>query len=77
MGKKRRKELVFIKGYSEVGKTSLAYTLEKSVIEMKRGIFVRGKFDSHNDDEPYAGIAAAFGEICRRIKALLSSEGII
>jgi predicted ATPase len=77
MGKTRRKELVFIKGYSGVGKTSLAYTLEKSVIEMKRGIFVRGKFDSHNDDEPYAGIAAAFGEICRRIKALLSSEGMI
>jgi predicted ATPase len=63
----RRKELIFIKGYSGVGKSTMAYTLEKPVTNMEKGIFIRGKFDFNNRDEPYAGIAEAFGEIFRTI----------
>jgi histidine kinase len=64
----KRKELVFIKGYSGVGKSTLAYTLEKIVTDnLKKGIFVHGKFHFNNRDEPYSGIADAFGEICRTI----------
>lgn len=57
-------ELVFIKGYSGVGKSSLAQGLEKSVTAMENGLFVKGKFDLNDSDEPYSGIASAFGQIC-------------
>ena len=40
-----RKELVFIKGYSGVGKSTLARTLEQSVGDMKNAVCVQGKFD--------------------------------
>jgi predicted ATPase len=64
----KRKELIFIKGYSGVGKSKLAYTLEKFVTEMENGIFATGKFDLNKRDAPYAGIAAAFGDIYQKIK---------
>jgi ABC-type glutathione transport system ATPase component len=64
----KRKELIFIKGYSGVGKSTLAYTLEKLVTEMENGIFATGKFYLNKRDAPYAGIAAAFGDIYRTIK---------
>jgi predicted ATPase len=65
VGRPRRKELAFIKGYSGVGKSTLAYTLNKQVSQMSNAIFAHGKFDMNNYDEPYSGIAAAFGEIVR------------
>ena len=79
------KELVFIKGYSGVGKSTLAYTLAKSVNKKtfedgdcgnmnKNSIFVSGKFDFTNRDEPYSGIAEAFGEMCRTIMILQKDE---
>jgi ABC-type lipoprotein export system ATPase subunit len=64
----KRKELIFIKGYSGVGKSTLAYTLENLVTEMENRIFATGKFDWNERDAPYAGIAAAFGDIYRTIK---------
>ena len=78
---KRKKELVFIKGYSGVGKSTLASFLEKSVTggnsskstrgqsgDNNSGVFLRGKFDLNNRDEPYSGIASAFSEICRTVR---------
>jgi ABC-type glutathione transport system ATPase component len=53
--KTRRKELIFIKGYSGVGKSTLASALEQSVKETRTGMFVRGKFDLNHNDEPYSG----------------------
>eukprot|EP00980_Cylindrotheca_fusiformis_P016430 scaffold4897_cov129-Cylindrotheca_fusiformis.AAC.7 len=61
------KELVFISGYSGVGKSSLAKTLQKDVDSMEDGIYVEGKFDLNTSDEPYSGIASAFGEMCKRV----------
>eukprot|EP00980_Cylindrotheca_fusiformis_P026020 scaffold15205_cov128-Cylindrotheca_fusiformis.AAC.5 len=61
------KELVFISGYSGVGKSSLAKTLERETGETTEGIYVEGKFDLKASDEPYSGIASALGQICKRL----------
>eukprot|EP00980_Cylindrotheca_fusiformis_P016426 scaffold4897_cov129-Cylindrotheca_fusiformis.AAC.3 len=61
------KELVFIRGYSGVGKSSLAKTLEKEIKDRKNGIYVEGKFDFNASNDPYSGIASAFGEMCKRV----------
>mmetsp|Transcript_42708 Transcript_42708/g.103293 ORF Transcript_42708/g.103293 Transcript_42708/m.103293 type:complete len:1107 (-) Transcript_42708:45-3365(-) len=68
------RELVVIGGYSGVGKTSLAKAIKEEIMVNKErttdGMFVVGKFDQNKADEPYSGIAKAFGEICERIQAL-------
>jgi hypothetical protein len=69
-----KKELIFIRGYSGIGKSTLAKTLEKSVTDTKNGILVEGKFDLNKSDDPYSGIAAAFGEICRRVQIYMPRE---
>eukprot|EP00980_Cylindrotheca_fusiformis_P027453 scaffold20461_cov117-Cylindrotheca_fusiformis.AAC.16 len=61
------KELVFIRGYSGVGKTSLAKTLAKQIGDRNDGIYVEGKFDFNASNEPYSGITSAFGQICKKI----------
>mmetsp|Transcript_23577 Transcript_23577/g.57798 ORF Transcript_23577/g.57798 Transcript_23577/m.57798 type:complete len:227 (-) Transcript_23577:262-942(-) len=63
------KELVFIQGYSGIGKSSLANTLEDTIRKMDHGVFLRGKFDLSNNDKPYSGIANAFGQLCQQIQA--------
>jgi predicted ATPase len=70
----RMKELVMIKGYSGVGKSFLANTLEKSVSGLDNTIFVRGQFDLNNRDQPYSGISAAFGEIFRSVSTSAEKE---
>eukprot|EP00980_Cylindrotheca_fusiformis_P027458 scaffold20461_cov117-Cylindrotheca_fusiformis.AAC.21 len=62
-----QKELVFIRGYSGVGKSSLAKTLEKEASKKTEGIYVEGKFDCNASNEPYSGIASAFGQLCKRV----------
>eukprot|EP00980_Cylindrotheca_fusiformis_P016427 scaffold4897_cov129-Cylindrotheca_fusiformis.AAC.4 len=61
------KELVFINGYSGVGKSSLAKTLKREINGFKKGIYVEGKFDLNTSDEPYSAIASALGEMCKRV----------
>eukprot|EP00980_Cylindrotheca_fusiformis_P027454 scaffold20461_cov117-Cylindrotheca_fusiformis.AAC.17 len=61
------KELIFISGYSGVGKSSLAKTLETEINGRTEGIYVEGKFGSNANDEPYSAIASAFGQMCKRI----------
>eukprot|EP00980_Cylindrotheca_fusiformis_P010936 scaffold2499_cov125-Cylindrotheca_fusiformis.AAC.27 len=63
----RKKELIYIKGYSGVGKSTMAKTLEKPMSKLPNGIMVRGKFDQNDRDEPYAAIAQAFGAMCRKV----------
>eukprot|EP00980_Cylindrotheca_fusiformis_P004976 scaffold1054_cov124-Cylindrotheca_fusiformis.AAC.16 len=65
-----KREIIFIKGNSGVGKSSLAQTLKKHVEAQPNGIFVTGKFELNGADIPYSGIAKAFGEICEKIKDL-------
>lgn len=66
-GQQRRKEMIYIKGYSGVGKSTMACTLEKPISKIDKGVLVKGKFDLNDRDEPYAGIAQAFGAICRKV----------
>mmetsp|Transcript_34062 Transcript_34062/g.82631 ORF Transcript_34062/g.82631 Transcript_34062/m.82631 type:complete len:296 (-) Transcript_34062:967-1854(-) len=63
---KVNKELVFIKGFSGVGKSSLARTLKQQVDSTNGGdrYYVEGKFDlNESKEKPYAGIAKAYSEL--------------
>ncbi|CAJ1953895.1 unnamed protein product [Cylindrotheca closterium] len=68
------KELVFIKGQSGVGKSSVARTVEQDLKQEERsnsnynGLFIDAKFDMNTMDEPYSGISKIFDKICRKIK---------
>mmetsp|Transcript_4166 Transcript_4166/g.9771 ORF Transcript_4166/g.9771 Transcript_4166/m.9771 type:complete len:1111 (+) Transcript_4166:329-3661(+) len=62
------KELVLVAGYSGVGKSKLADTLEDRVKGVsKHGIFARGKHDLNQRDVPCSGIAQALDHIFRTI----------
>lgn len=63
------RELVLISGAAGTGKTALAAALAKPVRKLE-GLYVKGKFDIYLRGEPYAGMAAAFREICGRILLL-------
>lgn len=61
---KIEKELVFIKGFSGVGKTTLARVIRKDVHSIGNGFFAEGKFDLNiNRDQPYAGVAKAYSQL--------------
>ncbi len=57
-------EIVFISGYSGVGKTSLVREVHKPMTE-KNGLFASGKFNPFQKDIPYFAITQAFNEACR------------
>jgi len=57
-----KNELIFIKGYSGIGKSVLARTLQKDI--GVSGVYVEGKYEFTSTDEPYSGIAQAFGMLC-------------
>jgi PAS domain S-box-containing protein len=61
-----RAELVFVSGYSGIGKSSIVNELHK-VIVRPRGIFVSGKVDQHKRDIPYSALAQAFQSLVRQI----------
>ncbi|CAJ1961251.1 unnamed protein product [Cylindrotheca closterium] len=60
-------ELVLIKGYSGIGKSVLARTIQKKV-ETSSGVYVEGKYEFTSTDEPYSGISQAFGKLCNKFK---------
>jgi len=65
---KVKKELVFIKGFSGVGKTSLARTIKRKVGSIRGGYYVEGKFDlNEGKDQPYSGIAKAYCELIQEL----------
>ncbi|KAL3934740.1 MAG: hypothetical protein SGBAC_009606 [Bacillariaceae sp.] len=67
---KDTKEIVFLKGYSGVGKTSLARSVEKEVRKTPHGCYVEGKFDLNaSKTKPYDGIANAFSQLFQWLKA--------
>ncbi|CAJ1946467.1 unnamed protein product, partial [Cylindrotheca closterium] len=58
-----QKELVFVHGYSGVGKTSLVSSMLEVCDQSATGFCARGKFDFSSGDLPYAAFASAFGQI--------------
>mmetsp|Transcript_3745 Transcript_3745/g.8583 ORF Transcript_3745/g.8583 Transcript_3745/m.8583 type:complete len:385 (+) Transcript_3745:156-1310(+) len=62
------KDLVFLHGFSGVGKSKLAKTVKEEVAASKTAIFVEGKYDFVTMDEPFSGIVQAYGSLCNQIK---------
>ncbi|STX28828.1 regulatory protein (GGDEF domain) [Legionella beliardensis] len=65
------KELIFIAGYSGIGKTSLVKEVHKPIMQY-RGYYIQGKFDQLQQSIPYSGIVAAFQNLVKQV--LLESE---
>jgi predicted ATPase len=63
-----KNQLVFIKGYSGIGKSALARTLEEQIAGLSDGVYVEGKYELTSTDEPYSGVAKAFGTLCEHFK---------
>jgi len=70
-------ELLFISGYSGIGKSTLAQCIQKDVVvSTTRGVFVSGKYAFSSIDEPYSGVAQAFGELCNKLKEYCAPQVI-
>ena len=55
-------ELLYIAGYSGVGKTALVHEMRREVL-MRQGIFIEGKFDQLQRTLPYSAWARAFTQL--------------
>ena len=64
-----KRQLVFVKGVSGAGKTSLVSSL-RNPTKQRLGIFAMGKFDMELTDKPYASIIEACNNICCEIAAV-------
>ncbi|MFL5357777.1 AAA family ATPase [Archangium sp.] len=53
-----RPELILVRGYSGIGKSSVVHELHKPVVQ-RRGFFLSGKFDQLQRDVPYTTLAQA------------------
>lgn len=62
------KEIVFVSGYSGIGKTSLVKEVYKPIVE-HRGYFIQGKFDQLQRGIPYSAIVNAFGALVKQLIA--------
>lgn len=86
--RRARSEIVFITGYSGIGKSSLVKEVQKPIAEFQ-GYFIQGKFDQLRRGTPYSAIVAAFQDLVKQVlsehedklhsikKQLLNSLGTI
>ena len=58
--------IVFVGGYSGIGKTALVEEIQRPVSE-KSGYFIEGKFDQYLRTTPYSGITQAFAQFVSQI----------
>lgn len=65
--------LVFVSGYSGIGKSALVQEIQKPV-SAARGLFIAGKFDQFKRNIPYASLIQAFGELVGQILTLPSED---
>ncbi|HEX8538531.1 MAG TPA: AAA family ATPase, partial [Cystobacter sp.] len=63
-----RPELVLVRGYSGIGKSSVVHELHKPVVR-RRGFFLSGKFDQFQQDIPYATLAQALRGLVQQLLA--------
>jgi predicted ATPase/class 3 adenylate cyclase len=56
-------EMVFVRGYSGVGKSALVSELHKP-LTLRRGYFVDGKYDQYKRNIPYSAISQALDAFC-------------
>jgi predicted ATPase/signal transduction histidine kinase len=66
-------ELVFVSGYSGIGKSSVVHELHK-VLVLQHGLFASGKCDQYNRNIPYATLVQAFQTLVREILAKSETE---
>lgn len=59
-------KIMFVSGYSGIGKTTLINEIHKLVVK-KKGYFVAGKFEQFEKDIPYNAIINAFQNLVRNI----------
>ena len=60
------KDIVFVSGYSGIGKTSLIKELYKPITR-QRGYFISGKYDQLQRTEPYSAFIGAFQDLMHRL----------
>jgi predicted ATPase/signal transduction histidine kinase/tRNA A-37 threonylcarbamoyl transferase component Bud32 len=63
-----RPELILVRGYSGIGKSSVVHELHKPVAQ-RRGFFLSGKFDQLQRDVPYATLAQAIRGLVQQLLA--------
>ncbi|HYH98192.1 trifunctional serine/threonine-protein kinase/ATP-binding protein/sensor histidine kinase [Hyalangium sp.] len=61
-----RPELVLVRGYSGIGKSSVVHELHKPVVR-QRGFFLSGKFDQFQQDIPYSILAQAIRGLTQQL----------
>ncbi|QRO03027.1 AAA family ATPase [Archangium violaceum] len=61
-----RAELMLVRGYSGIGKSSLVQELHKPVVQ-RRGFFLSGKFEQFQRDIPYATLARAIRGLVQQL----------
>jgi PAS domain S-box-containing protein len=66
-------EIVFVSGYSGIGKSSVVNELHK-VLVPPRGLFASGKFDQYKRDIPYATVGQAFQSLVRSLLSQSEAE---
>lgn len=62
------KEIIFVAGYSGIGKTSLVKEVHKPIVKHK-GYFIQGKFDQLQQSIPYSAIVTAFQSLVKQVLA--------
>ncbi|KTD43156.1 EAL domain-containing protein [Legionella parisiensis] len=60
------KEMIFVAGYSGIGKTSLVKEVHKPIIQYK-GYYIQGKFDQLQRSIPYSAIVTAFKNLVKQV----------
>ncbi|MBF0224779.1 MAG: DUF2791 family P-loop domain-containing protein [Desulfobacterales bacterium] len=69
-------DFILISGDYGIGKTALANSIKKYVLE-KKGHFISGKFDNLEYDTPYSGLIEAFNDLVRQILTETSEEILV
>ena len=67
-------EMLFVSGYSGIGKSALIHEIHKPIVK-SRGYFISGKFDQFKRNIPYASMLEAFRDLVSQL--LTESEDAI